>query len=384
MREGETDDRFYALIDHLSTDILITMDQFINLKGEWESLYNSRKNPCIFQSYEWNFTWWKHFGIGYELAIIAVYEKDRVVGIGPFIKKRRLGIPHVEIIGNDQHAYFGLLAEDGREDIVQAIAGKLVSLFPKGIVHIPYYQSGDWTVDVLMSSLMALGWKEHRWVRNISHYIYCDSGYEGYLSSKSSKSRRNLRYNRYKLERKGKVEIKHFFGNELDEKIIDKITKIQGLSWLARRGVDYLGTDYYRELFLKLGQNGNAEIFLMTIDGQDTAFILNYCSGDAHYAIFTGFNEKFDDVSPGQILWLDSIKSILDRNNKIYELPFGDAKYKRFWCNRTKRLFRSVCYRGVRGWILSWIPHRIHGTFAKYSKLRYIYQKFKRFVKSWK
>jgi CelD/BcsL family acetyltransferase involved in cellulose biosynthesis len=377
VRLKKKDDRLAALVDHLSAEMLTSEEEFIRIRDEWNELFNLCKSPCVFQSFTWNYTWWKYLGKSFTLAIVIVREDGNLVGVGPFIVKKRFSVPEIQPIGALE--YLGLLLDDDREDVAQVIASKLSEAFPKGVVHIRNYAAGNFGVDVFIASMMAEGWKEQRWVRDISHYIYCKDGFSGYLATKSRKSRRNLRYNRTKLERKGKVIVTHFQGLELTEETVVRIAQIQQRSWLLRRGAGYIGTAFYRELLPALAQQGLAELFILSIDTEDVAFILNFCSGDTHYAISTAFNEKFDDVSPGQILWLDCIKSILDRNNRIYDLPFGDAKYKRFWCNRTKRVFRLVCYRGLKGWILSWFPHRLHGTFARYAALRGFVGRMKRF-----
>lgn len=56
--------------------------EFEQLKTSWSDLV-SRANVFIFQTFEWNRTWWKHFGKEGNLHIILFYNEDKLVGIAP-------------------------------------------------------------------------------------------------------------------------------------------------------------------------------------------------------------------------------------------------------------------------------------------------------------
>lgn len=375
MRTNLDNHRLAALLDHLLCDVVVSEDEFIALKVEWDELLDSCSQVTAFQSFAWNYSWWKHLSDGAQLAVVTVRENGRLVGVGPFVMRSRWGVREVQLMGENQ--YLGLLLANEREDVAEAIALRLGSLLGSGVVHIPNYAAGDFGIDVLSSALMAIGWSEDRWVRDISHYIYCDSGHEGYLAGKSPKSRRNLRYNSAKLGKKGMVVTEHFEKDNLSLDVILRMAKIQEKSWLLRRGADYLAKPFYQDLIPALAKGGHAEAFILSVDGADLAFILNFAVRNIHMAIATGFDEKFEDVSPGQILWHNVIQSVLDRGNVVYDLPFGDAKYKRFWCNRTKRVFRAVYYRGLAGWLLSWFPHRLYAMAARHDRLRQVLRRLR-------
>jgi CelD/BcsL family acetyltransferase involved in cellulose biosynthesis len=377
MRLNINNNRFTVLTEHLSTEILTSIDKLEGIKDDWNKLFSACNNCSVFQSYTWNYIRWKYFGSSFQLAIVTVRENNKLVGIGPFMINTRLGISQIQPIGDLQ--YLGLLVEKDRDDVSEAIAEALITSFHNFIFYVSNYGAGSGALDIFIATLKAAGWHEHRWVRDISHYIYSESGFADYLSGKTSKARNNLNYNKKRVEKKGTIVEKRFDGEGLTEDIVLRIAKIQKQSWLTRRGVQSVDSPYYLELIPALAKENMAEVYILSISGDDVAFLLNYNSGDTHFAIHTGFIEKHDDVSAGQVLFYDTAKDILDRNNRIYDLPFGHAEYKRRLCNRTKLVYRVVCHKGISCWILSWFPHRLYGTFAKYQKLRIIVSKLRRF-----
>jgi CelD/BcsL family acetyltransferase involved in cellulose biosynthesis len=370
--------RFSVLVDHLSVDIIKSLEQFEGLRDEWENLFNSCNNLSVFQSFTWNYGWWKYRGKGLQLSIITVCENNHLVGIGPFMVKSRFGKPQFEPIGGEHHYNFGLVMDSHRADVAAAIALKISECFPKGIVHIPYYSAGTACIDIFMATLNAKGWKESRWTRNISHYVYENNGFISYMSRKSKKSRYNLKRERTRLEETGTINLIHICQDDLTEISVERIAQLQKQSWLSRRGQESLDSPFYKEVIPALAQKNKSEIFIYTQNGEDIAYILNLYSGNTCYCFFVGFSETRADLSPGKQLMMDNLQKVLDRGTTVYDFLYGDGEYKRFWANRTKYIYRAVSYKGYQGWLTSWFPHRLHGQFAKYDKLRKLVGKLKK------
>ena len=364
--------RLSVLIDHLSADLITTVQQFEAIKDEWKNLFASnREQHSIFQDFTWNYTCWKYTGRNYKLAIITVREEGKLVGVGPFMTASSLGVSRVEPIGSGKFAYFGLLVSNNREDVIEAMAVKLVEAFPKGIYHFPYYASGNCSINVLAATLWSMDWHEARWVRNVSPYVYEESGFSDYFSRKSQKVRYNLRREYKNMEKIGNVVISHFAHSDLTDSIVERIDKIQKLSWLMRRGIETVDSPFNREVIPLLALEGSAEVFILSINENDAAFILDFCSAKCCHCMTIGFDERLKQVSPGKHLMQFCIQHVLDRGDWVYDFLFGGGGYKDFWGTRTKQVFRCVFYKGFRGWALSCFP-RLHGKLAKYTVLKEI------------
>ena len=381
MSPKHANNRFSPLVDHLTVDVIRSTEQFEGLKEEWESLFNSCNNLSVFQTFTWNYVWWKHYGKGMQLSIVTVHEKDSLVGIAPFMVKSRFGVNELEPIGGEHHYNFELIMDSHRDDVATAIALKIADHFQKGLVHIPYFAAGTISIDIFIATLNGENWKEARWTRNISHYVSEGNGFNNYMACKSKNTRHTLKRKRNRLEKNAPVELEHIYHTALNEDCVERIAKIQMQSWLSRRGQKSLNAPFYKEVLPALAKTNNAEIFLYKQNSEDIAFILNLHSSDSCYGLFTGFVETMAHLSPGKMLMMDNLNQVLDRGNTVYDFLYGEAEYKRFWANRTKYVCRTVCYKGFRASAMSWFPHRLHGTFAKYQTLKNILVKIRRLKK---
>lgn len=376
---SSANNRFSPLVDHLTIDVITSMEQFEGLSEEWGNLFNTCNNLSVFQTFTWNYVWWKHYGKGMQLSIFAVRENNNLVGIAPFMVKSRLGIEEMEPIGGEHHYNFNLIMDSHRDDVAMAIALKIADSFPKGLVHIPYYAAGAISIDVIMAALNTKGWKEARWTRNISHYVYEGNGFNSYMSLKSKKSRYNLKRERSRLDETGLVYLIHICQNDLTENSMERIAQIQKQSWLTRRGQESLDSPFYKEVIPTLAKKDNAEIFLYEQNSEDIAYVLNLYSGNICYCFFIGFSETKAHLSPGKMLMMDNLQKVLERGITVYDFLYGEGEYKRFWANRTKYVCRAVSYKGYCATVASWLPHRLHGTFAKCQTLKILLVKIRRF-----
>ncbi|MEX2573338.1 MAG: GNAT family N-acetyltransferase [Balneolaceae bacterium] len=73
--------------------------EFSALKNEWEDLVD-KSDTTVFQTYQWNHTWWKHFCHDKELHIITIYSDQLLIGIIP------LFVDTIEIL---QHRIYSCL-----------------------------------------------------------------------------------------------------------------------------------------------------------------------------------------------------------------------------------------------------------------------------------
>jgi len=357
-----------VIISDLETAVISDPAAFEGLAEDWGMLFDRCLEPSPFQSFTWNQVTWRHCSEGASLAVITVREKGRLVGVGPFVTRRRLGVEHIYPIGFDQFAYLGPLVLQGRDDVAQAIATAFADRFPRGLLHIPYFQCRDEGLAVMLARLSTLGWNSCSWARNVCHYLCESEGYEKFLATKSSKARYNLKRERKKLEEAGAVEIRLCQGAEIDEHVVERVAAIQKRSWLFRRGQEPLGSPYYRELLPALGRLHLADVYLMTHGGKDVAFVLNYHSGRENICSCVGFDEALAQLSPGKVMMNSVVQTILDRGDHVLDFLFGDAEYKQFWANRSRFAMELVAWKGVPAHVCSWFPARLRAWVKRHPK----------------
>jgi CelD/BcsL family acetyltransferase involved in cellulose biosynthesis len=89
---------------------------FAALEDEWEDLYRNSPLATAFQSWAWLYSWWEHYGEGYELRLITLRNNEGLlVGIMPLMLERRRRLGKLLFIGTGQTNYQDLLAREGWE-----------------------------------------------------------------------------------------------------------------------------------------------------------------------------------------------------------------------------------------------------------------------------
>jgi len=78
---------------------------FEALREEWSELLESSAADCLFLTWEWLSTWWKHLAGDRRLAILALRHGGRLVALAPFGVRppslsRRRPLPVLEFLGN--------------------------------------------------------------------------------------------------------------------------------------------------------------------------------------------------------------------------------------------------------------------------------------------
>ena len=107
--------------------------EFDALEEEWNALLD-RSAVSVFQSFEWQRTWWKHFGEGRKnarLHIVTLRLEDELVAVAPFYidSVRSLGLLRLRrllFVGHKDSDYLDILVSPGKErECVELIAAHL-------------------------------------------------------------------------------------------------------------------------------------------------------------------------------------------------------------------------------------------------------------------
>ena len=120
----------------LDIEILRTPTEFDLLERDWNDLLD-RSDATVFQTYEWQRTWWRFFGeknSDSQLYLILVREGTRLIAIAPFFIERvvALGVlpfRRLSFLGREISDYLDIIVEHGAEErVVPVLVSHLAAL----------------------------------------------------------------------------------------------------------------------------------------------------------------------------------------------------------------------------------------------------------------
>src|SRR3954453_489606 len=90
-------------------------EQFEALRPEWDALL-ARADGSLFQSWEWQWCWWRHFGQG-RLCLLTARRGGELLGIAPLMLGRYFGLPlrRLQFIGTLGTDYLDMIVARGEE-----------------------------------------------------------------------------------------------------------------------------------------------------------------------------------------------------------------------------------------------------------------------------
>jgi CelD/BcsL family acetyltransferase involved in cellulose biosynthesis len=162
-----------------------------------------------------------------------------------------------------------------------------------------------------------------------------------------------LLYREKKLYKSADVRVTRYVGAEITPEVNQRIAAIQLESWMKRRGAAVLGKPFYQKLVENMAADGFGQVWLMTIDGEDAAFVCSFVAHGQHHPFWTAFKLKYQSqLSVGKMLLMQVIRDACEDGIQLFDFNYGDAEYKRFWATDCHEVFRVAAGRGIMGHLI--------------------------------
>lgn len=321
-----------------------------NLRLEWEDLYGRSSGAYPYLSYSWTAPFINHKKFHGKLFILCVWHEQKLFAILPLAVRRVLGVRISQPIG--YYGYLGLLVDPNHPDVMEMFLEKIQEYVDV------YYSNNISSIDQSTQQFLGILTKRYHWVsyssqRNLCRIIDLPKDFETYYTQhKSSKTRSTIRRKERLLHESHRVNIE-FYDKQIPTNVFTRIADIQQDSWMKRRGAAVLHQAFYQDLMMRLSQTGSCWIWIMTIDGEDAAFIFALIGHKKLCYQWTAFRLRYQNFpSIGQILTKSSIEKACEMGIESYDFGHGDADYKQFWATSQHTVNRVVVGHGIRGGIV--------------------------------
>lgn len=175
-----------------------------SLAPAWRELMGRSQIDELALTPTWVTTWWRTFGAGRELRVLAVHEDGNLIGLALLQRRRHLyggwlPFSRLELLctGEDQHEeicspYVGILAQRGREAVASdqlALALTRGELGPWDELHLTAMVETDSILAPLQDSLRRGGMRPRAQVINASAFIALPATWDDYLAGLPSQRR---------------------------------------------------------------------------------------------------------------------------------------------------------------------------------------------------
>jgi CelD/BcsL family acetyltransferase involved in cellulose biosynthesis len=320
-----------------------------SIEEPWRALESRVQQRSHVSAFDFLAAWYRQYAgeYGGTPLIGLAWRGSDLVGVAPLTVRRgrvgRIPVIRVDFAPNDSVAG-EFLVEDDQPDVVGALVDSLVHTRTKfDVICLNGF-------DPASPQLLALrhAAARHRLAMQMEDHacavVDLRKGYEAYRAGLSSHYRRNLNQKARKIAATGfTVEgVQQTQGVETLEACIPRMIGINEASYklqgqrLADRHRGFLA-----DVVRRFGARGMLRLPILSIGGQDAAFILGVLERGCFYDITLAYDESFAKLSPGAFLMQEALQHLAAAG--VHTLvSHGAHEYKKHWATAfipQKRVF---------------------------------------------
>ncbi|EKD99626.1 MAG: cellulose biosynthesis protein [uncultured bacterium] len=348
--------------------VIRTETEFKNLKTDWNKLYGTIDQTTPYQTWSWNFLYWKHFSAYKKLCILLFKQKGLLKGIAPLWVRDYENLKIVEPIGSRGTDYIDILiCKNSKRDIFS----KFIKWFETSDIDLLNIEDLPHTnlhtnkyLDILESKNLYLN----------QNPIYCpcysiklENSWEHYLESISRRIKNDIYYyRRYATKHFKKVNYRQASSSEISKhfELHQKIRTSKG----DRGTYDKTSVrNFIKEYAINMENNNLLKLVFLSFDGRDVASILGVEWNKERYNITIGYDPKYSKYRPGTLLYTYDIENCIGRGITKYDLSRGSDLYKLTLGAKQKYNVRLVISRSKRNNQLYLKKQRIYWKNSDYA-----------------
>jgi len=344
-------------------EIVNTVKQFEKIRGEWMALLAHSPSDCIFLTWEWLFTWWKHLAGDRKLHILVIRSGDDVIGIAPLAspstKLSRLArIQTLEFLGTGSVGsdYLDIIARQGKEDEVMNILSDYFKR-EKYVLDLKQLARNRSLVMQLAVKLQEQGWTLSETVTNTCPFIdLAGHTWQSFQAGLSSNHRYNFHRRLKNVYRDFTAGFECVVSEDQRSAALATLVALHNNRMQERGGSDGLHTSdlqgFHEELTrLALGQ-GWLRLFILKLNDAKVAALYGFIYRNKFFFYQSGFDLRYSANSVGLVTMGLAIQSAIADGAEEFDLLHGDEKYKSLWAKNKRDLVRMEVYPPTpRAWM---------------------------------
>lgn len=310
------------------------------LREEWGDLLEGCTGATIYQTWEWNDAWWKHFRAGKRLYLLQARRNGRLIGIAPFYVSRHYNMPlrrlallstgsadYLDVIATDERAYdvcgafLRYLDRTGGFDLAD-----LQQLSPDSLLRI---HAGTLETAPELSRHAAVVAQEP------CPFLPLPPSWQEFSGRLGKKMRSNIGYYDRLLTRTFEDVSTRLAGPEEIEEGLSALFALHQRRWNARFLPGVLGGGatqaFHRLAAERFSGRGWLKLHLTTIGGRPVAALYCFVYRRRYYYYLGGFDPDLARYSLGTVLTARAIEDAIDEGCELFDFLRGAEPYKYRW-----------------------------------------------------
>ena len=334
-------------------------DQILRHARAWDELIGLMPRPSPFLLTRWVVPWWETYGDpSRELAVLAAFRDDRLVGLLPLVVRSLPGVRLAGFMGEEQSALCDIALGPGESD---ETARALVA----GCRQIGFDVANLFGLPSESILARVAGLRAHVIERVPAPVIAVHEPFaELYGRGYKSERRREHAKKRRRLERLGRLT---FAIAATAGEVTAALPDAQRI-FVARRAdlldgsqfVTPVGRRFHERALVELADDGRVRLVTACLDGRPIAFYLYLVVGDSAVAHALGHLPEFGRHSIGMLTMFEALRGAIDDEGvKRFEFLGGDEPYKRSLTTSREPLMQLIGLAGSkRGRVLAGVIQR--------------------------
>ncbi len=326
-------------------------DAFASMQMEWNDLLVESRANVLFLTWEWQYTWWRTFGTGRQLAIVVVRRNGKLIGVAPLLVRPRCYsrlIPYrvLEFIGSGSAGsdYLDVIIRKGEENEVLGAIGKLID--QRGMVLEAKAVIAEYSlINRLSRRLSNFGWyTRESGFSNCPRVILDGHTWPSYMAGLGKSRAAGYRRKERRMNRNFRVDLDQVTTEEQRDPALQILFDLHLKRWENRGGSSAFHTaqlhEFHREFSALALARGWLRLYVLRMDGRPAAAVYGFCYQRTFYYYQAGFDPEFNQSSPGFLMVGMTIQRAIEEGVLVYDFLRGEELYKSFWANDQQELLR--------------------------------------------
>ena len=321
-------------------------DQWHHLASHWNALLLKTPEATVFQTYEYQRAWWRHFGLSRELFILVIHQGEAVIGIAPLqtTPTRYYGKYFREL------GFIGVNWEVDRPKFLFADHGAICCDITARFLaeHDGYWdlcrlyeqREDSLVLTTFQEQMHSYGYLTGASKDATAPYLRTDTTWEAFRKSLSRRLRKNLSGAKNKLAALGAVDYLDF---STYPEVVDKLEwykDIEQRSWKATAGVGPSKTGiyyrFYADLAEQFGKSGQFHLRFITLDDTPVAGTFGLQFNGTFYSLHIAHDRQYEKCSLGTLLESLELESCFRGDCREYDFLGSFLTNKLRWTSTVR------------------------------------------------